>query len=92
MAKRIVFSKKAEIDLITIVEFNNLRNQSDTYSRRILLKLTKRLKLLLEQPLNGIKTDANTLLLIWDQFYVFYSFDNDIIKVESIYHQKQNVR
>ncbi|MEO8886747.1 MAG: type II toxin-antitoxin system RelE/ParE family toxin [Mucilaginibacter sp.] len=91
MAKRIVFSKKAEIDLERIITFNNLRNKSDNYSKQFFLKLTRRLKSLLKQPATGVKTDAEDLLLIWDKYYVFYYYDEVIITVTSIYHQKENV-
>jgi hypothetical protein len=92
MAKRIVFSKKAFIDIDRIIEFNNLRNYSDTYSRKFLIKLHKRLKLLQKHPLSGIVTDEeHVLLLVWDQYYVFYSCNDAIIEIKSIYHQKENV-
>jgi len=55
MAKRIVFSRKAFLDIDRIIEFNNRRNQSDTYSRKFLIKLHKRLKLLQRHPLTGLK-------------------------------------
>lgn len=91
MAKRIVFSKKAEIDLERIITFNNLRNKSDNYSKQFFLKLTTRLKSLLKQPATGVKTDTEDLLLIWDKYYVFYYYDEAIIKITSIYHQKEDV-
>ncbi len=34
MAKRIVFSKKAFIDIDRIIEFNNRKNLTNTYSRK----------------------------------------------------------
>ena len=92
MAKRIVFSRKAFLDIDRIIEFNNRRNKSDTYSRKFLIKLHKRLKLLQKHPLTGIATDEeNVLLLVWDQYYVFYSFDEKSVEVKSIYHQKENL-
>jgi len=92
MAKRIVFSRKAFIDIDRIIEFNNRRNKSDTYSRKFLIKLNKRLKLLQKHPLTGIATDEeNVLLLVWDQYYVFYSCTDSAIEIKSIYHQKEDV-
>ncbi|MFI5139970.1 MAG: type II toxin-antitoxin system RelE/ParE family toxin [Sphingobacteriales bacterium] len=92
MAKRIVFSKKAFSDIDRIIEFNNRRNQSDTYSRKFLTKLHKRLNLLQKYPLTGVATDEeNVLLLVWDQYYVFYSCDDVNIEIKSIYHQKEDV-
>ncbi len=73
MAKRVILSKRAEIDLERIIEFNNLRNKSDSYSKKLYLELTKRLKLLIKQPLSGLKTDNDNLLLIWVNYYVFIS-------------------
>ena len=92
MAKRIVFSKKAFTDIDRIIDFNHRRNQSDTYSRNFLIKLNKRLKLLQNHPLNGVLTDEeNVLLLVWDQYYVFYSCNDLTMEIKSIYHQKENV-
>ena len=88
MAKRIVFSRRAFIDIDRIVEFNNLRNQSDTYSRQFFIGLHKRLKLLQKNPLIGVITDQEgVFLLIWDQYYVFYFCDDLTIEIKSIYHQ-----
>jgi hypothetical protein len=71
MVKKIVFSKRAQIARIT--DFNNFRNQSDTYSQKLFLRLTKRLKLLLKHPLSGVETHTKgRLLLIWDDYYIFY--------------------
>jgi hypothetical protein len=48
MAKSIVFSGKAFLDIDRIIEFNNRhRNKSDTNSRKFLIEFLKRLKLLI---------------------------------------------
>lgn len=97
MAQRIVFSKKAEIDLERIIEFNNRRNRSDTYSKKLFLRLNRRLTLLLKQPFSGIKTNFDRhdlgvpFVLIWDAYYIFYTYDGVILEIARIYHQKENV-
>jgi len=92
MVKIISFSDKAYADIDRIVEFNNLRNRSDTYSNKFLKRLEKRLLLLEKQPLVGINTDeADVLLLIWDSYYIFYIIYDTTIEIASIYHQKENV-
>ncbi|MFD2872431.1 type II toxin-antitoxin system RelE/ParE family toxin [Mucilaginibacter ximonensis] len=97
MAQRIVFSKKAEIDLERIIEFNNRRNQSDTYSKKLFSRLNRRLKLLLKQPFSGIRTDfdqdylGDPFLLVWDAYYIFYTYNGIILEVARIYHQKENI-
>jgi plasmid stabilization system protein ParE len=59
MAKRIIFSKKAELDLERIIEFNDYRNKSNSYSKKFFINLTKRLRLLLKQPSSGMITDSD---------------------------------
>jgi plasmid stabilization system protein ParE len=92
MAKRIVFSKKSYADIDRIVEFNNLRNRSDIYSKKFVKNLNKQLNLLGKHPLLGITTDeSNQLLFIWDAYYVFYVDHETNIEITSIYHQKENI-
>jgi len=92
MAKRIVFSKKAYADIDRIVEFNNLRNRSDRYSKRFIKNLNKELKLLIKHPQIGVATDEpGQLLFIWDDYYVFYIDYEVDIEITSIYHQKENI-
>jgi len=92
MAKIIVFSKKAYTDIDRIVEFNNFRNSSDTYSKKFVKNLYKHVKILGTHPLIGIVTDEpNELLFIWDNYYVFYMVKDEAIEITSIYHHKENV-
>ena len=92
MAKRVILSKKAEIDLERIIDFNNNRNKSDTYSKKLFSLLIKRLNLLTKQPLSGLETvTENVLLLVWDDYYIFYTIEDTTLIVSSIYHQKENI-
>lgn len=92
MAKRIVFSKKAYADIDRIVEFNNRRNQSDTYSKKFIKNLHSSLITLSKHPSLGIRTNmTDQLLFIWDTFYIFYINTETAIEITSIYHQKEDV-
>ncbi|RYU87879.1 type II toxin-antitoxin system RelE/ParE family toxin [Mucilaginibacter terrigena] len=92
MAKRLVISKKAYTDIDKIVEFNNYRNKSKTYSEKFIKNLQKQLTLLVKHPLIGKHTDMpDTLLLVWDNYYIFYIDNEDTIEIRSIYHQRENV-
>lgn len=92
MAKRIVFSKKAYADIDRIVEFNNLRNKSNRYSKKFIKNLQIHLKLLTRNSLIGIATDdVEVLVSIWDNYYIFYINYETNIEIQSIYHQKENV-
>ena len=92
MAKRIVFSKRAYADIDRIVEFNDLRNRSDRYSKKFIKNLQIHLKLLSRNPLIGIITDdPEVLVSVWDNYYIFYISYESNIEIQSIHHQKENV-
>ena len=93
MAKRIaiVYSDEAFSDIDRIIEFNDLRNKSTAYSKKFVSELRKRIIKLSKQPLSGIKTDMEELLLVWDKYYIFYLFNGTSIYIKAIYHQKENV-
>lgn len=92
MAKRLVLTREFFKDIDRIVEFYNRRNQSETYSKKFLRNLGRRLELLKTQPYNGRPTDvANELLLIWNQYYIFYENNDLDLTIKSIYHQKEDI-
>jgi len=92
VVKRLIVSRDAYLHIDRIVEFNNLRNQSDTYSRKFLKALFKELELLKKFPFMGIETNRkNTFLLVWDDYYIYYTVIENTIEIKSIYHQKENV-
>jgi plasmid stabilization system protein ParE len=93
MVKRLVVSRNAYLHIDRIVEFNNQRNQSDRYSRKFLKALFKQLDLLKKFPVMGIETSKeNVFLLVWDDYYIYYSILETVIEIQSIYHQKENIR
>ena len=92
MAKGLIISRSAYLDIDRIVEFNNNRNKSDTYSRRLIRGLHRKFNQIVENPFVGIRTSKPTvLLLIWNQFYIFYQVKENSIYILSIHHQKENI-
>ncbi len=57
MARRVILSAKAYSDIDRIVEFNNQRNRSETYSKKFIKNIYKRLKILNIYKTIGIKTN-----------------------------------
>jgi len=81
MVKRLIVSREAYLHIDRIIEFNDRRNQSDTYSRKFVKALFRQLELLKN-------------FLVWDNFYIYYSIidEENTIEVNSIYHQKEDIR
>lgn len=92
MAKGLIISRLAYLDIDRIVEFNNKRNKSDTYSRKLIQGLYRKFNQIINNPFIGIKTSNPTvLLLIWDQLYIFYQVTESSINILSIHHQKEDI-
>ena len=92
MAKRkIVWSHRARIKLLMILEFYTERNKSKTYSKKLYTKFNKELSLLLKQPEIGIKTELETVRgLIVDEFILFYEVTSEMIIVHTLWDSRQN--
>jgi plasmid stabilization system protein ParE len=92
MAKRkIIWSHRAKIRLSGILEFYAQRNKSKTYSAKLFKKISKELKLLIDQPDLGIKTEIESIRgLITGDYIIFYEYSDDKIIVHSIWDCRQN--
>jgi len=92
MAKRkIVWSHKARIKLLMILEFYTERNKSKTYPKKLYTKFNKELSLLLIQPEIGIKTELDLVRgLIVEEFILFYEVTNEMIIVHTVWDSRQN--
>ncbi len=92
MAKRkVVWSHRARIKLLLILEFYTELNKSKTYSKKLYSKFNKELSLLLKQPEIGIKTELEAVRgLIVDEFILFYEVKTEMIIVHTLWDSKQN--
>ena len=65
MAKlKIIWSNRAKIKLLQLLEFYAERNKSKTYSRKLFHTFNKELLVLSKQPEMGIKTDIESITKI----------------------------
>ena len=94
MAKRkIIWSPKARIKLVEILEYFIDRNKSTTYSSKLYSQFNKELKLLLKQPDLGIKTDFESIRgLIVGDYILFYEIATDLIIVHTLGLQTKSGR
>ncbi len=92
MAKRkIIWSHRAKIKLIAILEFYAERNKSKAYSAKIFQRINKELALLSKQPDIGINTDIDSVRgLIVDNYILFYELIKEEIIVHTIWDCRQN--
>ncbi len=92
MAKRkIVWSRKAQIKLSSILQFYTERNGSKSYSVKLYSQISRAVKLLEKHPDIGHKSDLESVRgLIIKSYIVFYENFPDKILIHSIWDCNQN--
>ena len=92
MARRkIIWSHRAKIKHLEILEFYYRRNQSKSYSQKIYREIKKSIGLLKIQPRLGLKTDNTSVrALIVGDFIVFYEYSKTEIIIHTIWDCNQN--
>jgi plasmid stabilization system protein ParE len=92
MAKRLIVSRAAYLHIDRVIELNDVRNKSSTYSRKFVRSLFKQIERLKLFPYMGIETVRDdTYLLIWDTYYIYYVITESTIEIKAIYHQKEDI-
>lgn len=92
MAERIiVWSETAKLELKYIFEYFNFRNKSKLYSLKLNRILQTELKILLQQPNIGKKTDSiNVRGLLIENYYIFFETNETHIIILSVWDTRQD--
>ena len=76
--RKIIWSHRAKLDLLKILDYFNKRNGSNTFSNKLNARFRKSIRLLINQPNLGLMTDiANVRILLEGDYAVFYQADDD---------------
>ncbi len=91
MAKRIVWSERAERVFKGILEFYAIRNGTKTYSRKHNNQIRKTVSLLIKHPLLGRETDIENIRAILKKDYeIYYKIENEDINIVLVWDVRQN--
>jgi|WetSurMetagenome_2_1015567.scaffolds.fasta_scaffold149949_2 plasmid stabilization system protein ParE len=91
MAKKVIWSKKAESIFIEILQFYVKRNGSNLYSRKINTDIKRILSLLCKYPLLGKTTDVeNVRVFIVRNYKIFYRIKPSEIIVLMVWDCRRN--
>lgn len=91
MAKRIVWTDKAQSDRFSIFEYWNNRNKSKLYSKKLNNLINESLILVSKHPLIGKRTDVENVRvkLLRDYLIVYEEAENEIV-VLTIWDNRRN--
>ena len=91
MAKKIIWSRKAQVELIEILEYWINRNKSNTFSIKLNELVDQQLKLLTENPKIGRKTDIeNVYIKVIHKYLLYYELVENELHVLTIRHGSKN--
>lgn len=91
MAKQIVWSKRAQNELIEIFEYWINRNKSNTFSLKLNSLIEEQLNLLQENPKIGRKTDIkNVHIKVIHKYLLYYELTDTQLHILTIRHGSKN--
>lgn len=91
MARRIVWTERANAIFVQILHFYNDRNRSKTYSNKLLREVNAILHLLKRQPFLGSKTDLPDIRVVVTKIYkIFYRIEPKEIVVILIWDNRED--
>ena len=89
--RKIIWSARAENELLKVLEFYITRNGNATYSAKLLNRIEKSVSLLLSYPSLGHLTENRiTKVLVKDKFMIFYEIGDLFIEVVSFWDARQD--
>jgi plasmid stabilization system protein ParE len=90
-ARRIVWTASAKLQLKAIFEYFNFRNKSKLYSLKLNTLIQSELKILLQQPNIGKKTNSiNVRGLLIENYYIFNELNETHIIILSVWDTRQD--
>ena len=92
MAKRkMIWSSRAKLDLLRLLDYYYQRNGSKTYSRKLNDNFRKATQLIIQYPYIGKKTDIpNVRVLITGNYAMFYKIFETDIELLALWDTRQN--
>ena len=89
--KRVIWSSKANQELIQILDYFNKRNGSTAYSQKLLNHIEISLTTLLKSEFIGrLTSNKRTRVLVLNNYLIFYESGEKTINVLSFWDNRQN--
>ena len=89
--RKIIWSTRAKLDLVNILEFYYKRNGTKTYSIKLNAAIRSSVRLLEKHPEIGVKADVKNMRnLIQGDFGIFYEIKSETIEIITIWDSRQD--
>lgn len=89
--KQVIWSKRANAELVNVLEFYNERNGNSKYSLKILVEVEDLLKALSENELMGrLTSDRRSRVIVMEVYLIFYEINDNKIEILSFWDNRQD--
>jgi toxin YoeB len=89
--RKIIWSPRAKLDLVSILDFYFKRNGTKTYCVKLNAAIRSSIRLLEKHPEIGVKVDVKNLRnLIQGDFSIFYEIKSEAIEIITIWDSRQD--
>jgi len=89
--RKIIWSSRAKLDLVTILDFYYRRNGTKTYSVKLNATIRSSVRLLEKHSEIGVKADVKNMRnLIQGDFGIFYEIKSETIEIITIWDSRQD--
>lgn len=88
---KIIWTSNAELDLMDILAYYNQRNQSTKFSKKLLSKLQKTIRILSKNPLLGFISNIDFVrIVIHNDYQIVYEIKEMSILILVVWDSRQN--
>ena len=89
--RKIIWSSRAKLDLVTILDFYYKRNGTITYSVKLNTTIRSSVRLLEKHPEIGVRVDVKNMRnLIQGDLSIFYEIKSDTIEIITLWDSRQD--
>ena len=89
--KQIIWSKRANAELVGVLEFFNERNGNSNYSLKILIEVEDLLNALSKNELIGrLSSDKRARVIVMGTYLIFYDITEERIEIVSFWDNRQD--
>lgn len=93
MAKRVVWSLRAQSDRQAILEYWHAKNGTKTYSNKLAAEFRETVRYIAEHNYIGVATDEEHVrIAVCGHYLMFYELKEEAIEIFTVWHSRRDPR
>ncbi|MEW6417415.1 MAG: type II toxin-antitoxin system RelE/ParE family toxin [Nitrospirota bacterium] len=93
MAKRVIWSLRAQNDRKAILEYWHKRNGNKNYSKKLAMEFRETVSYIAEHNYLGVATDEeNVRIAVCGHYLIFYELKKEAVEILTVWDSRRNFR